>query len=72
MTFPLQELTRLIAPDATLVGAVVGFNDNLVRVATERGAVTARSLNALAIGDRVLVRHGMATRAPVARHIYPV
>jgi hypothetical protein len=72
MTFPLQELTRLVAPDTTLVGAVVGFNGNLVRVATERGAVTARSLDVLAIGDRVLVRHGMATRAPVARHIYPV
>lgn len=72
MTFPLQELTRLIAPDATLIGAVVEFNGSQVRVATERGAVTARSLDALAIGDRVLVRHGMATRAPVARHIYPV
>ncbi len=72
MTFPLQELTRLIAPDATLIGAVVGFNGSLVHVATERGAVTARSLDVLAIGDRVLVRHGMATRAPVARHIYPV
>jgi hypothetical protein len=72
MTFPLQELTRLIAPDATLIGAVVGFNGNLVRVATERGAVTARSLDVLALGDRVLVRHGMATRAPDARHIYPV
>ncbi len=72
MTFPLQELTRLIAPDATLVGAVVGLDGALVRVATERGAVTARSLDALVIGDRVLVRHGMAIRAPVARHIYPV
>ncbi len=72
MTFPLQELTRLIAPDATLIGAVVGFNGSLVRVATVRGAVTARSLDALAIGDRVLVRHGIATRAPMARHIYPV
>jgi len=72
MTFPLQELTRLIAPDPTLVGAVVGLEGNLVRVATERGAVTARSLDVLAIGDRVLVRNGMATRAPVARHIYPV
>ena len=72
MTFPLQELTRLIAPDLTLIGAVVGFNGNLVRVATELGAVTTRSLDVLAIGDRVLVRHGMATRAPVARHIYPV
>ena len=72
MTFPLQELARLIAPDAPLVGAVVGVEGALVRVATERGAVTARSLDTLAIGDRVLVRHGMATRAPVARHIYPV
>jgi hypothetical protein len=72
MTFPLQALSRLIAPDSPLVGSVVGFNGTLVRVATERGAVTARSLDVLAIGDRVLIRHGMATRAPVARHNYPV
>jgi len=72
MSFPLQALSRLLVPDQTLVGAVVGFNGNLVRVATERGAVVARSIDVLVIGDRVLVRHGMATRAPVARHNYPV
>jgi hypothetical protein len=41
-------------------------------VATERGAVNARTVDALAVGDRVLVKNGMAFRAPVARHVFPV
>ena len=72
MTFPLKELARLLAPDAALLGPVVGIDGTFVRVATERGAVLARSLDALAVGDRVLIRNGIATRAPVARQSYPV
>lgn len=72
MTFPLKELTRLLEQDSTLVGSVVGIEGAFIRVATERGAVTARTLDALAVGDRVLIKNGMATRAPVARHAYPV
>jgi len=72
MTFPLQELKRLIVSDQALVGSVVGLEGSLVRVATPRGAMTARSLDALVVGDRVLIKNGMATKAPVARHIYPV
>lgn len=72
MTFPLQEIRRLLAQDQALVGSVVSLEGALARVATERGAVTARSLDILAVGDRVLVRNGLATRAPVARNIYPV
>lgn len=72
MTFPLKELSRLLATDQPLVGSVVGVDGALVRVATERGAVVARTLDSVAVGDRVLIRNGIATRAPVARQVFPV
>lgn len=72
MSFALKELTRLLAPEQTVVGAVVGIDGVVVRVATERGAVTARTLDALAIGDRVQIKNGIATKAPVARQVFPV
>lgn len=72
MSFPIKELARLLAPDTALLGSVVAVEGTTIRVATERGAVTARSLDALAVGDRVWVRNGIATRAPVARQFYPV
>ena len=53
MSFALKELSRLLAPEQTVVGAVVGIDGSVVRVATERGAVTARTLDAVAVGDRV-------------------
>lgn len=72
MTFALKELTRLLAPGNSVVGSVVELEGALVRVATERGAVMARTLDALRVGDRVLIKNGMATQAPVARYIFPV
>lgn len=72
MTFALKELTRLLSQDSPVVGAVVGIDGARIRVATERGAAIARTLDTLAVGDRVLIRNGMATRAPVARQIFPV
>jgi ribosomal protein L35AE/L33A len=72
MTFALKELTRLLAPEQTVVGAVVGIDGAVVRVATERGAVTARTLDAVTVGDRVQIKNGIATRAPVARQVFPV
>jgi hypothetical protein len=39
MTFPLKELSRLLAQDAAVVGVVVGIEGALIRVATQRGAV---------------------------------
>jgi hypothetical protein len=72
MTFALKELTRLLSQDATVVGSVVGIEGVLIRVATERGAVNARTVDALVVGDRVLIKNGMATKAPVARHVFPV
>lgn len=72
MSFPIKELARLLAPDTALLGAVVAVDGGTVRVATERGAMTARTLDSLAVGDRVWVKNGIASRAPVARQSYPV
>lgn len=72
MSFALKELSRLLATDAPVVGAVVGIDGSVVRVATERGAVTARTLDTVAVGDRVQIKNGIATKAPVARQVFPV
>lgn len=72
MSFALKELSRLLAGDTPLIGAVVGIDGAAVRVATERGAVTARTLDAVVIGDRVQIKNGIATKAPVAKQVFPV
>lgn len=72
MSFPLKDLSRLLAQDSASVGVVVGFNGALVRLATEKGAVMARTLDALAVGDRVLLRQGVAMKSPAAKTVFPV
>ena len=72
MSFALKELSRLLAPDQTVVGAVVGIDGAVVRVATERGAVTARTLDVVTVGDRVQIKNGIASKAPVAKQVFPV
>lgn len=72
MTFPLKALTRLLNPESAEIGSVVGIEGSVIRVATARGAVMARTVDTLAVGDRVQVRNGMATKSPVARQVYPV
>lgn len=72
MSFALQELSRLLAAERPLVGSVVAVDGTQVKVATARGAITARALDTLAIGDRVHIHNGIATRAPTAHHALPV
>ena len=72
MSFALKELSRLLATDTPVVGAVVGIDGAVVRVATERGAVTARTLDVVVVVDRVQVKNGIATKTPVAKLIFPV
>jgi hypothetical protein len=72
MSFALKELTRLLLPTQAVVGAVVGIDGAVVHVATERGAITARTLDAVAVGDRVQIKNGIATKAPVAKQVFPV
>ena len=72
MSFPLQTLSQLLAADASVLGSVVAVDGNAVRVATARGALRVHTVESLAVGDRVLVKNGIASKAPVARQIYPV
>jgi hypothetical protein len=72
MTFALKELARLLAPQETRLGVVVALEGKQVRVASERGVMTVQAIDALAVGERVLVRSGLATRAPSALQSYPV
>lgn len=72
MSFALQELSRLLAAERPLVGSVVSIDGMQVKVATTRGAITARSLETLAVGDRVQLHNGIASRAPTAHQGFPV
>lgn len=72
MTFPLKELSRLLTQDKTLIGIVVEINNATIKVATPEGALTVPSPQNLKLGDRVLVRNGIATKAPVATHTFSV
>lgn len=72
MTFPLTTLTRLLTAESSEIGSVVGIEGGLIRVASARGAILARTVDTLTVGDRVQIRNGMATKSPLARQIYPV
>lgn len=72
MTFPLKELSRLLKQENTQMGIVVAMSNATIKVATPQGAMTVPSQETLKIGDRVLVRNGMATRAPVATRTFAV
>ncbi len=72
MSFAITELKRLLSPEETVVGAVMGIEGNRISVATPAGAMTVHTLDTVAIGDRVLIRNGQARRAPSARQSYPV
>lgn len=72
MTFPLKDLSSLIGQRGKTTGVIVQVGDGFVRVATRQGGVMARMLDVPAVGDRVLVENGIATKAPVAGRRYPV
>lgn len=72
MSFALKELSDLLAPPTVEVGLVVGVEGPVLRVATGRGAIRARASEPMAVGDRVRIQNGFATKAPVARWVFPV
>ncbi len=72
MSFALRELSKLLTADSTMLGVVVGVDTSVIRVATAKGAMTARTLETLVTGDRVLISQGLARKAPVAQRTFPV
>lgn len=74
MSFALSDLSRLLAPETLTLGAVVATNPaaGTVRIATARGAVQAKTIDNLSIGDRVQINNGIASKAPAPRATYAV
>ncbi len=72
MSYPLKELSQLLAQENTVLGVVLETNNATVTLATSQGAVSARTLDPLKIGDRVVVRNGFATKAPTATRAFSV
>ncbi len=72
MSFALKELSDLLAPQPVQIGVVVSVDGPLLRLATGRGVIRARAFEPMAVGERVRIQNGVATRAPVARWVFPV
>lgn len=72
MSFALADLRRLVQQDDALIGVVVSVDGALVRIATAKGAFATRTDGSISRGDRVLVRNGIASAAPVAKRCYSV
>lgn len=72
MSFAINELKRLLEPPQAIRGVVVNLKGTIVRVATERGAVDARPIDTVSVGDRVLIKNGIAIKAPNAERIFHV
>lgn len=72
MSFALRELSKLLTADSTVLGVVVSVDTSMIKVATLKGAMTARTLETLNTGDRVLISQGLARKAPVAQRTFPV
>ncbi|WP_041641150.1 hypothetical protein [Magnetococcus marinus] len=61
MSQPLHDLHRHIASQGTNSGRVVAVTGGIVRVATEQGVMEV-SGSGLAVGERVVVRDGVAVK----------
>ncbi|ABK45218.1 hypothetical protein Mmc1_2725 [Magnetococcus marinus MC-1] len=61
MSQPVHDLQRLIANQRPVSGRVVAVTSGMVRVATAQGVMEV-SGDGLAVGDRVVVRNGVAVK----------
>ena len=65
MTFPSAELAARLAPPGPTLGRVVALNGTWVVAATPKGRQLAVAATSLAVGDRVMIREGLAYLSPV-------
>ncbi|MBF0127751.1 MAG: hypothetical protein HQM02_11135 [Magnetococcales bacterium] len=70
MSQAVHDLQRLIASQRPVVGRVVAVTGGMVRMATAQGVVEV-SGSGLAVGDRVVVRDGMAVKMQGASANHP-
>ena len=64
MTFPLAELAAQLAPPGPTFGRVVALSGTRVVAATPKGRLLAMAATSLAVGDRVVIRDGLAYLSP--------
>lgn len=67
MTFPLAELAAQLAPPGPTLGRVVALAGNRVVAATPKGRRLALAAMPLAVGDRVVIREGLAYLSPAVK-----
>lgn len=64
MSYPLSELSAALTSRASTLGRVVGRKGDQVICATPNGKRQAVAAQTLGIGDRVVIRDGLAYRSP--------
>ena len=63
-SFPLQELTARLSPRTATLGRVVSSSGAQLVCATPDGRRVAMAGQGVGVGDRVVIRDGVAYRAP--------
>ena len=72
MTFPLAELAAQLAPPGPTFGRVVALSGTRVVAATPKGRRLAMAVTPMAVGDRVVIREGLAYLSPGVREVVAV
>lgn len=72
MSFAPHVLHRLLSTKATRFGTVVSKDKDKALIATEIGAVWAAVPDDVSPGERVIVQHSVAYRAPKAQTVLRV
>ena len=67
MSFPLTDLAARLAPPGACLGRVVALEGGRVVAATPAGRRVALPASPLRVGDRVVIREGLAYLSPAVR-----
>ena len=72
MSFAVNELKKILGTTTQVDGVVDSVVNGVVKIASPKGLVTARSLVSLSKGDRVRVEGGIAYPLSTPTRSYPV
>lgn len=68
MSYPLKDLVSQLSSKESGYGRVVEMIDSVAIVATSRGRKRAMPSGTLSVGDRVVLKDGIAYLSPVSSH----